>query len=70
GINVNAKADDGQTALMYAARFNKNPEVLRALINVGADMKAKDNLFLGKTARDWAVQSNANPEIIKILEGL
>ena len=70
GINVNAKAKDGQTALMYAARFNKNPQVLSALIKAGADVNAKDSLFFGKTAKDWAIQSNASPEIIKVLEGL
>ncbi len=70
GADVNAKSKDGQTALMYAARFNPNPEITRALIIAGADVKAKDSLFFGKTAKDWAIQSGASPEIIKILEGL
>lgn len=28
---------------MYAARFNANPEITRALITAGADVKAKDS---------------------------
>lgn len=70
GADVNAKSNDGQTALMYAVRFNCKPQILRALINAGADINAKDAIFFGKTAKDWAIQSNASPEIMKILEGL
>ena len=67
GADVNVQNDNGETALMWSAWHNSNPEVI-ALINAGADVNLKDKD--GKTAKDWAVQSNASPEIIKILEGL
>ena len=37
---------------MAAARYNSNPEVLTALLDAGADAKAKNNE--GKTALDYA----------------
>ena len=43
---------------MYAAGFNKNPDVITTLLNAGADAKAKSNE--GKTAFDYAQN---NPKI-------
>ena len=40
------------TALMYAAMGNTNPEVIRVLLDAGADGKARDKN--GKTAFDYA----------------
>ena len=52
GANVNARNSKGMTALMLAAMNNSNPEVVKALINAGADIFAKDNE--GKTALNYA----------------
>jgi ankyrin repeat protein len=41
---------------MFAAMYNKNPEVITTLLTAGADVKAKD--LRGKTAFDYA-QKNA-----------
>ena len=38
---------------MEAVRHNKNPEVIKVLINAGADVNAKD--AAGKTALDYAL---------------
>ncbi len=37
GADVNAKDTSGRTPLLYAAMFSPNPEVVRALLNAGAD---------------------------------
>ena len=47
GADVNARDRAGQTPLMFAARFNRNPEVINALIDGGAE-DLTDNE--GKTA--------------------
>lgn len=39
GADVNAKDDEGKTALSWAAR-NHNPQVLKALVEAGADVNA------------------------------
>ena len=56
GIDVNAKAPQGITALMLALANNKNininPANVKALIEAGADVLAKDDT--GKTAYDYA----------------
>jgi ankyrin repeat protein len=40
--DVNAKTDDGETALMYAV-WGDHVEVVQALLAAGADVKAKNN---------------------------
>jgi len=52
GANVNARDQDGITALMRAARWNENPEVLRLLLDAGAAAKAADRF--GRRAVDYA----------------
>lgn len=42
GVNVNFKDSEGKTALMVAAFFNSEPEVIRVLIEAGADVGIKD----------------------------
>ena len=51
GANVNA-TDDGWTPLMLAVRYNGSPEVLKLLIEMGADVSIKDKE--GKRALDYA----------------
>lgn len=52
GANVNVLDKNGWTALMNAAEYNQNLEVITALLAAGADAKAKDKL--GNTAFDYA----------------
>jgi ankyrin repeat protein len=67
GAEVNAVDDRGFTPLMMAANSRiKNPEVVRVLLDRGADMKAKDEL--GRTAADWA-RIGAHAEIVGMLPG-
>ena len=53
GANVNAKDQDGVTALMRAARDNFHPVVLHILLGAGADTDARDkdgkpySIFIG-----------------------
>jgi hypothetical protein len=69
GANVNAKNEDGSTALMYAAihaaRFSKNPEVISILVKAGADVNARDND--GWMALDLVRAGNATPEVVSVL---
>lgn len=68
---IDSGADDsvtdyGETALMLAAEKN-NPEVVEALINAGAYVKARDNE--GKTVLDYA-SDNDKLKGSKVLERL
>ena len=58
GANVNAKTDNGETALMWAVR-HRNAEVVKALIEAGADINAKNNK--GATALMLALILNRSP---------
>ena len=54
----------GMTPLMYAAAYNKDPEVITVLLKAGADAKAKDRW--GKTAFDYAQYDiNEAPTLIQ-----
>jgi ankyrin repeat protein len=52
GADVNARDDDGMTALMWAVRNDKK-ECLRSLIAAGADVNAAD--ARGRAALDYAI---------------
>lgn len=69
GANVNAKNDQGWTALMSALAndANSNSEIIKILIEAGADVKAKNNK--GITARDLAKRKQ-NPEIQRLADTL
>jgi len=67
GANVNdIEYSAGETVLMYAAHFNKNPEVIAALLKASADMKAQD-YDNQRTASMWAAQSTTNRDVITTL---
>lgn len=70
GADVNEKdPGNGATALMLAARDNRNPSVARALLKAGADIFAKD--FEGKSALDYArIKNNAKVEKLLMKEGV
>jgi len=46
GAEINARDEEGWTALMYAARFQKNSDVTTLLLIKGADRKLKNNYGL------------------------
>jgi ankyrin repeat protein len=48
GANVNRKREDGRTLLMAACMFNRNAQILKWLVSVGADVTAQDDK--GQTA--------------------
>jgi ankyrin repeat protein len=56
----------GMTPLMYAAAYNKDPEVITVLLKAGADIEARDSAH-GGTALMWAATFNSNPEVITTL---
>ena len=70
GADVNARADDGITALMKAAMANENLEVIMTLIEAGADGSAVDEA--GKTAFDYAEDNDAitDTEVYRLLNDL
>ena len=63
GADVNEKSV-GMTPAMFAARYNK-PEILRLLIDDGANLKLKSDK--GYTAKKYAEMSNAG-EALEVLE--
>ena len=54
GVNVNAVADDGSTALILNTREQCYKEVIKELIRAGADVNLADNT--GNTALHYALQ--------------
>ena len=64
GAEVNARSQEGLTALMTATA-NPNPEVLATLLEHGADPNVVDNY--GWSARDYAVKRNAAEGIVEKL---
>jgi ankyrin repeat protein len=66
GAQVNAKDIRDMTPLMLAVSSEtQNPDVVRLLLEKGADVKAQSNL--GETAIDWA-KKFGNPEVIGLLQ--
>ncbi|WP_407428998.1 ankyrin repeat domain-containing protein [Treponema sp.] len=65
GAEINAKDDDGWTALMYAARFQKNPDVTRLLLYKGADRTIKNKY--GLTSLQLAAGYSQNSDVVSAL---
>ena len=65
GADLKAQDKNGATALMYAAEYNQNPEVITTLLKAGADIKAQDKN--GETPLMYAAALNQNPEVITTL---
>lgn len=55
GADLKAQDKDGLTALMWAAGYNQNPEVISTLLKAGADAKVKDHA--GKAVFDYALDN-------------
>jgi anti-sigma B factor antagonist len=65
GADPNAKDENGETPLMYAAAYNGNSGVMTALLKAGADINARSKD--GKNALMCAAQYNQNQDVIAIL---
>ena len=65
GAEINARDDEGWTALMYAARFQSNPDVTKLLLYKGADRTAKNKY--GVTALLLAAGYSDNSEVVSTL---
>jgi hypothetical protein len=67
GVSVNFVDEYGQTALMYAASVNSDPEVFTLLVTSGANINAKS--AAGWTALMYAARSNPNTAVVaRLLE--
>jgi hypothetical protein len=64
GASVTAGNDYGLTALLAAAMWNNDVDVIEVLLEAGAEVNAKDND--GRTALMWAVR-NCNTEAVSAL---
>lgn len=65
GVEVRATNKDGVTALMFAAEYASDPQIIDALVMRGADVAKKDKK--GLTPLMFAAQKNPHPEIIRRL---
>lgn len=65
GADVNSRTPRGLTPLMHAAH-NENPKVIPVLLEAGADVEVRDDIF-GWTALMRAAEKNVNPEMISVL---
>jgi hypothetical protein len=65
GADINARDVDGMTALMYAAQYNSNSEVISVLLKAGADVKTKAEH--SETVLMAAAMNNENPEVVMML---
>ena len=62
GADINAKNNNGETALMLAA-LNKRLEIVRLLIKKGADVNAESNK--GHTALKYAFLNTQIEELLR-----
>ena len=67
GANFNARDKTSLTALMWAATKNSNPDVIKVLLESGAEVNARNGKVFGKTALMYAAAFNTNPKIMKML---
>ena len=65
GANVNAEYNYRWTPLMFAARYNSDPEILGALIENGANVNAVN--IHGSTPLMAAAIYNSNPDVTRAL---
>jgi hypothetical protein len=65
GADVKAHDANGLTALMYAAMYNQDPQVITVLLKAGADPEVRDKY--GWTALMLAARRAKNPEVVTVL---
>jgi ankyrin repeat protein len=63
--SVHERDVDGSTPLHWAAISNTNVDVIKCLLERGADINAKNNG--GNTPLHWAARKNSNGDVIKCL---
>jgi ankyrin repeat protein len=76
GVNIHARDGQGMTALMYAARDNADPEVMKVLLRaaaprrpwykLGGEVAVEDRDKEGRTALMFAVENNS-PDVVGVL---
>ena len=66
GVDVNAGNGDEETLLHLLASSNKNPEIVKLLVDAGANIDAREELF-GATPLHIAAGENNNPQMINAL---
>lgn len=76
GVNIHARDKQGMTALMYAARDNADPEVMKVLLRaaaprrpwykLGGEVAVEDRDKEGRTALMFAVENNS-PDVVGVL---
>lgn len=64
GANIHAQADTGRTAFLVAASYPRTVELLRLMLERGADLRARDRA--SATALDLAVRS-ADVDVVRFL---
>ena len=64
-VNINAVDSGGNSALMYMVRNNKNPQSIKKMVELGADVNLQNNG--GYSALIFAADSNKYPEIVEML---
>ena len=73
GADLKKRTDENFRPLHYAAAYNKNPDVVKFLLNAGADLKATDKTFMARdiyfmwTPLHMAARTNKNPNVLKVL---
>ena len=65
GAKANARDEDGETPLHFAARHTQNPLVITTLVKAGAKVNARDKW--GKTPLHNSAIANKYPEVITAL---
>ena len=65
GAKIDARDNQGWSALMYAARYQQNPDVISFLLYKGAQRTLKNNY--GITALMLSAAYSENPEVLSLL---
>jgi len=64
GLTISKSSVKGMTPLMFASRWNPNPEIAKRLLQHGSDIHAVDKGF---SPIHHAAQHNPVPEVVKVL---
>lgn len=67
GIPVDCRTDDGETPLLCAAFDCENPNVVKTLVRLGANVNERAFYTGAPSALYLAIRHNPNPEIARVL---